>query len=162
MYRIFINMQENRDFLKKMFEDESVSKEEKNVIAGILGKSLEECLNDWSKQFRLEYATNPVHHPTSIDLTDLESEGKILVTCKPYFISSTKQRLMALAGNIDADYHMPSSDLYPRHTMLMTVIVSFNRQELNRNDIEDLVIGMFGQQNNVNEQIEYLCAAMRI
>ncbi len=155
-------MQENRDLLKKMFEDESVSREEKNVIAGILGKSLEDCFNDWSKQFRLEYATDPVHHPTSIDLTDLESEGKILVTCKPYFISSTKQRLIALAGNINVDYSMSSSDIYPRHTMLMTVVVSFNRQELNRDDVEDLVVGMFGQQNNVNGQIEYLCAAMRI
>lgn len=155
-------MQENRDLLKKMFEDESVSKEEKNVIAGILGKSLEDCFNDWSKQFRLEYATDPVHHPTSIDLRDLESEGKLSVVCKLYVIDSTEQRLMALAGNIDADYHMPSSDFYPRHTMLMTAVVNFNRQELNRNDIEDLVIGMFGHQNNVNEQIEYLCAAMRI
>lgn len=155
-------MQENRDLLKKMFEDESVSKEEKNVIAGILGKSLEDCFNNWSKQFRLEYVTDPVNHPTSIDLTELESEGKILVTCKPYFISSINQRLMALAGNINADYSMSSSGLHPRHTMPMTVVVSFNRQELNRADIEDLVIGMFGQQNNVNGQIEYLCAAMRI
>ena len=65
MYTIFTDMQENRDLLKKMFEDESVSREEKNVIAGILGKSLEDCFNDWSKQFRLEYAKDPVHHPTS-------------------------------------------------------------------------------------------------
>ena len=87
-------MKENRDLLKKMFEDESVSTEEKNVIADILGKSLEECLYDWSKQFRLEYVTNPAHHPETIRLQDLKKKKKISVVCKPYVITSNEQRLM--------------------------------------------------------------------
>ena len=155
-------MKENRDLLKKMFEDESVSTEEKNVIADILGKSLEECLYDWSKQFRLEYVTNPKHHLETIRLQDLESEEKLSVVCKPYVISGAEQRLMTLAGNIYADYCVSSSNLYPRGTILMTVTVSFNRKELNRDDIEDLVIGMFGHQKYADEHIKYLCAAIGV
>lgn len=155
-------MKENRDLLKKMFEDESVSTEEKNVIADILGKSLKECLYDWSKQFRLEYVTNPAHHPETIRLQDLESEGKLSVVCKPYVITGNEQRLMTLAGNIYADYCVSSSNLYPRGTILRTVTVSFNRKELNRDDIEDLVIGMFGHQKYANKHLEYLCAAISV
>lgn len=155
-------MKENRDLLKKMFEDESVSREEKNVIADILGKSLEECLYDWSKQFRLEYVTNPEHHPETIRLQDLESKAKLSVVCKPYVISGAELKLMTLAGNIDVDGHVSSSDLYSRGTILMTVIVNFNRKELNRNDVEDLVIGMFGQQKCADEHIKCLCAAIGV
>ena len=44
----------------------------------------------------------------------------------------------------------------------MTVTVSFNRKELNRDDVEDLVIGTFGHQKYANDHLEYLCAAIGV
>lgn len=84
------------------------------------------------------------------------------MVCKPYVISGAELKLMSLAGNIDVDYNVSSSDLYPRGTVLMTVIVNFNRKELNRNDVEDLVIGMFGHQKCADEHLKCLCAAIGV
>lgn len=158
-------MDDCRQFLRKMFEHDETSDEERSVIAGILGNSVEDCRKEWSKQFRLEYATDPVHHPTGID-TSLDASGKtyiMSVQCIRYNnhlddIAHFK-RLSLLAGNIDAyiisDDSIDGSSFlaFHQHGAIMSAVVKFDSSELSYDDVKDLYIGIFGNRDGIEEQI---------
>lgn len=158
-------MNDCKQLLRKMFEHNETSDEERSVIAGILGKSIEDCRKEWSKQFRLEYAIDPVHHPMIVPTT-LDASGKmhsISVQCFGYVYDlddiSHFRRLAPLAGNIDAtvinDDNIGDSSFlaFHRHGAIVSVVVKFDSSELSYGDVRDLYIGIFGNRDRIEEQI---------